>query len=80
MQRKRLVQVVVIVLALVFFEWVVGKWADFMWFSSLEYDRVFLETFFDSLCCRGCHFSCLFCLISGEFLVPAPFIAYIPGL
>lgn len=67
MQRKRLVQVVVIVLALVFFEWVVGKWADFMWFSSLEYDRVFWRLFLTRFVVGAVIFLVFFALFQANF-------------
>ena len=41
MQRKRLVQSLVLVAALILLGWFIGKWVDFMWFDSLDYDSVF---------------------------------------
>ncbi|MGB4505213.1 MAG: UPF0182 family protein [Syntrophaceticus sp.] len=45
MKKKRLVQVIILLLALALLGQVLGVWSNFMWFSSLGYNKVFWTLF-----------------------------------
>lgn len=67
MQRKRLVQVLVLILALALLGKVLGIWSNFMWFSSLGHNRVFWTLFLTRFAVGAVVFLVFFAFFQANF-------------
>lgn len=79
MQRKRLMQLLILVMALFVLGSVLGIWSNFMWFSSLSYQRVFWTLFLTRFVVGAVVFLVFFRIFPGKFLVSPPLFAGLSG-
>lgn len=67
MQRKRLLQLLILIFALFVLGGVLGIWSNFMWFSSLSYQRVFWTLFLTRFVVGAVVFLIFFAFFQANF-------------
>lgn len=67
MQRKRLLQLLILIFALFVLGSVLGIWSNFMWFSSLSYQRVFWTLFLTRFVVGAVVFLVFFAFFQANF-------------